>query len=164
MNLNTISQILLILNILFWFSPKLLFSQEMKPDLIISNVSARTEFRSSVSLDSNRPSMPSRYEVIIYTITITNIGRAAFNDPFYIAYTKNDFNKPPDKYVNVSFVNTMPKEIPVGGNIKVSIETNFVHDNNTGVRFLIQTDGKDHGNQLLPKIEELNYDNNTFLY
>ncbi len=31
-------------------------------------------------------------------------------------------------------------------------------------RFLINTDGKPHKRSALPKIEELNYDNNSYMY
>ena len=140
------------------------FAQEMKPDLIISRVSKRTELRKAVLNDSNRPVMSSQYQVLIYTITITNIGRVPFNEPIPIAYTNDQYSYPDINYSNLSLVNTPPKEIPVGGNIEVHIEKMLIGRNETNTRFLIQTDGKDHGNQQLPKIEELNYDNNTFTF
>ena len=140
------------------------FAQEMKPDLIISSVTSRTEFKSSVTYYSNQPAMPLRYRIIIYTLTITNIGRVPFNESFCIAYTNEDYSYNDIKYSNVSLVNNPPREIPVGGYIEVQIERMFVGRAETIARFLIQTDGKDHGNQQLPKIEELNYDNNTFTF
>lgn len=147
--------------VLIVINSSLTCAQEMKPDLIISRVSSRSEFRSSVT---NISSTPLRYQVIIYTLTITNIGRVPFSEPFYIAYTGDVYSYPNIKYGNLSLVNTPPKEIPVGGSIEVQIETMLIDNKKTGARFLIQTDGKDHGNQQLPKIEELNYENNIFTY
>lgn len=155
---------ILTIAIIISLSPIILFSQEMKPDLIISRVSSRTELRNAVTHDSNGPVMPSQYQVIIYTLTITNIGRVPFSEPFCISYTGDVYSNPSIKYGNASLVNNPPREIPVGGNIEVQIETNLIDNNKTGTRFLIQTDGEDHGNQQLPKIEELNYENNTFTY
>lgn len=155
---------ILTIAIIVSLSPFILFSQEMKPDLIISSVTSRTEFKSSVTYYSNQPAMPLRYRVIIYTLTITNIGRVPFNESFCIAYTNKDYSYNDINYSNVSLVNTPPKEIPVGGNIEVHIERMLIGRNETSTRFLIQTDGEDHGNQQMPKIEELNYDNNTFTF
>ncbi len=67
------------------------FAQEMKPDLIITNVRSRT----FVHERKHKPGQPVRSEgkreMIEYTITIKNSGTADFSEPFYLSWQRDPF-------------------------------------------------------------------------
>lgn len=144
--------------------PIISIAQDMKPDLIISSVFTRTETKTVVENGLKTGVHNKTFQVLIYDITVTNIGRAAFEGPFYIGFTNDVFSNKKDCYGALYLVNKNAEEVPVGAYIVVQIQIPLNHNGNTGARFLIQTDGKPHCNDPKPKIDELNYDNNTYMY
>ena len=156
--------LVLALTIFVSLSPIILSAQELKPDLIISSVFTRTEWKDVPNSGLKTGVHNRRYQVIIYNITVTNIGRVSFAEPFYIGFTRDVFSNKKDCYNGPYLVNKNNDEIAIGGHIEVQIQTMLSNTNQSGARFLIQTDGKPHCNDPKPKIEELNYDNNTYMY
>jgi hypothetical protein len=139
-------------------------AQEMKPDLIISSVFTRTEWKDVPDSGLKTGISNKRNKVLIYDIRVTNIGRATFTGQFYIGFTNDVFSSKKDCYGGPYPVNKNAEEISVGAYIDVQIQITLMDASRTGARFLIQTDGKPHCNDPKPKIEELNYDNNTYMY
>lgn len=155
---------LLTVTILILISPITSFAQELKPDLIITYVESRT----FVQERKHKPGQPVRSggkrEMIEYTITIKNIGTADFSEPFYLSWQRAPFTDD-EHYSRTYMVNEEHNLIPIGDSIEVKVVDgiNTWHYGKTA-RFLINTDGKPHNRSALPKIEELNYDNNTYMY
>ena len=144
--------------------PIISIAQEFKPDLIISSVTSRTY----ISEKKHKPGEPVRSggnrEMVEYTITIKNIGNKDFSEPLYLSQQRSPFTEE-EHYSRTKLINGEHNLIPTGGSIDVKI-VDVVSTQNPGntARFLINTEGKTRQNSVLPKIEELNYDNNIFMY
>lgn len=152
------------ITIIISLSPSILFAQELKPDLIITKVTART----FIPERKHKPIEPvrsgGRREMIEYTITIKNIGTADFSEPFYLSWQRDPFTDD-EHYSRTNLVNEEYNIIPIGDSIEVKIVDGInARHYGSDARFLINTDGKPHKGSALPKIEELNYENNTYMY
>jgi hypothetical protein len=155
------NKLLSFLTITFFISlfPIISFAQNMKPDLIITNVTTRTK------TIQGRPSSRTLrdFTIIEYIITVKNVGNANFAKPFYISWKRFPPNQEPEHYSATSLVNYDSNLIPIDGSIDVIIEDIYSWRDKS-VKFLIDTDGKPSRGSSLPKIEELNYDNNTYMF
>jgi len=149
----------LALTIFISLSPITFFAQELKPDLIITKVTTRT--RTIQGRPSSRT--PKDFTIIEYIITVKNIGNDNFAKPFYISWKRFPPNQEPEHYSATSMVNYESNLIPIDGSIDVIIEDIYSWRDKS-VNLLIDTDGKPRTGSSLPKIDELNYDNNTFMF
>ena len=139
-------------------------AQDAKPDLIITQVTSKifTPEHKYIPGEPVRGSGNRPY--LEYTITIKNIGTGDLLIPFYIAWQNPPFDYNSDHYSRTMVVNRECNLIPVGGSMDFKTIGGNSTEYSNGVRFFIQTDGKRHDKTIFPKIEELNYDNNTFIY
>ena len=139
------------------------FAQELKPDLIITKVTTRT----FIPERKHKPGEPVRSggtrKMIEYTITIKNIGTADFSESFYLSWQRSPILDE-EHYSRTNLVNEEHNLIPIGGSIDIKVVDGISRQYGSGAKFLINTDGKPHKGSALPKIEELNYENNTFSY
>jgi hypothetical protein len=132
-------------------------AQELKPDLIITNVTTRTKTMQV------RPTsrVPRDYTILEYIITVKNIGLASSSLPFYISSGKLDeeFNH----YSNSELVNRDSALIPVGDSIDVIVIKAFSSFTNNA-NFMINDERVFHCGNRMTKIDEINTFNNTFNY
>lgn len=150
--------IYVIIFIAFLGCTKSVDSQENKlPDLVITNITYTFE-----TPYSNPPTPQQAY--VVFSITIKNIGNKDLATPFYIAFTyhKEEFEN--EYYSLYGLVNDPPLKIGVGQSIEVKISyiASIIKEYGSEVKFNIHTDGKRNTKDYLPRIEESNYDNNTF--
>ena len=143
--------------------PYLNKAQDAKPDLVITNVTSKI----ITPEHKHKPGEPVRSDGIRrhleYIITVKNIGTADLSIPFYIAWQNPPFDYNSDHYSRTMLVNRECNLIPVGGSMVFKTIGGSSSESSSGVRFFIQTDGKRHDRTIFPKIEELNYDNNTYI-
>jgi hypothetical protein len=101
----------------------------------------------------------------LFKVTIKNIGDGNFlNQIFYLslAWTERDINS--GHYSTIAGVSSKTIVSP-GESFDVEIAGPTLPElkkSDTRVKFLIQTDGKKHLKDPLPKIQEKDYDNNTY--
>ena len=149
----------LALTIFISLSPITFFAQELKPDLIISNVTTRTR------IEQMRPSSRSPREVTVfeYIITIKNIGSAGTSQPFYISSAPLDEDN--DHYSQTAAVNLDSTFIPIDGSIDIILSKDFSSFSHSA-KFIINGDQiyKVEGRGSFPRTDEINIYNNTFKY
>lgn len=147
----------LALTIFFSLYPITFFAQELKPDLIITNVTTRTKTMQS------RPTsrVPRDFTFLEYIITVKNIGLASYPLPFYISSGKLDDGN--DQYSNCELVNRDSTLIPVGDSIDVIIVKAFSSFTNNA-KFMINAERVFSSDNRMTKIDEINTYNNTFEY
>lgn len=128
--------------------------QEPKPDLIIESISYERYYNGD-------DGVVSLGKVYIFTLKIKNIGSSDFQDRFYISntHTKGDIEN--KHFSHTGRVNETKEKIPINGSIEVKV-MDEINQETKNIVFLINTDGKKHIKHALPRIEELNYDNNTY--
>lgn len=154
----------LALTIFFSLSPITFFTQEMKPDLIISSVTSRTY----VPEKKHKPGEPVRNDgsrqMIEYTVTIKNIGTDVCLEKFYLSWQRSPITDE-DSYSRTNPVNMERNIIPIGGTIEIKITDGFTQQHYLeAAKFFINTDGKIRNGYSYPVVDELNYDNNTYMY
>lgn len=148
---------ILALTIFISLSPITFFAQELKPDLIITNVTTRTKTM------QGRPTsrVPRDFTILEYIITVKNIGLASSSLPFYISSGKLD--KEFNHYSNSELVNRDSALIPVGDSIDVIVIKAFSSLTNNA-NFMINDERVFHCGNRMTKIDEINTFNNTFNY
>ena len=141
-----------------------LVAQAMKPDLIISSVTTRTY----VPEKKHKPGEPvgsgGNRQMIEYTITIKNIGTDVCSETFYLSWQRCPITDE-ESYSRTNSVNMERNIMPVGGTIEIKITDGFTEQHYLeGAKFFINTDGKTRNGQSYPVVDELYYDNNTYMY
>ncbi len=129
------------------------------PDLIIDSISYKVAPPSHDSFD-----MPvlGPGKTLEFTVKIKNIGDVPLTNQFYISNSRSNSDFTSDYYSHTQIVNDNKQKVGPGGTIDVKILDSVNEDTNK-VRFLIATDGKTGQKDVpLPKIEEQNYQNNTY--
>lgn len=151
--------ILSFLTITFFISlfPIISFAQEMKPDLIITNVTTRTKTMEIQRVQRT----PREYTIIEYIITVKNIGSAGTSQPFYISSAPLDEEN--GRNSHIAAVNLDSTFIPIDGSIDIILSKDFSSFNNSA-KFIINGDQvyETEGNYF--RIDEINISNNTFNY
>jgi hypothetical protein len=160
------NKLLSILTIIFFILlfPIISIAQELKPDLIISSVTSRTFVPEKKHKPGEPVSSGGNREMIEYTITIKNIGTAALAEKFYLSWQRSPITDE-ENYSRTNSVNRECNIIPVGGSIEIKITDAFTAAHYLeAAKFFINTDGKTRRGYSYPVIDELNYDNNTYMY
>lgn len=147
--------LVLALTIFVSLSPIISFAQDMKPDLIITNVTTRTKTMEIQRVQRT----PREYTIIEYIITVKNIGLASSSLPFYISSGKleEEFKH----YSNSELVNRDSASIPAGDSIAV-IVTNMFSSLTNNAKFMINDEREFDCENRMTKIDEINTINNTF--
>ena len=153
----------LALTIFISLSPITFFAQELKPDLIITSVTSRTFIPENKHKPGEPVSGGGNRTLRKYTITIKNIGTKDFSKPFSIAWKHKPYTDD-QLYTRVVKVNEVCDEIPVGGSLDFEIIDGVSYEHDECATFLIKTNDKQQNGSSLSVIEELNYDNNTYMY
>ena len=147
-------------------SLKQVFSQKDKPDLVITRVvhNIETSSRRNVPHDTLDDSVSSSDDPAYseFTVTIKNIGLASLRDVFDVGCTTRQFEIQIGHYSQSSRIYANKKPLRVGDSVIAHFSDMKTLEPGTHVKFLIETDGKPHGRDISPKVDELNYDNNTF--
>jgi hypothetical protein len=130
-----------------------------KADLIIDTV---TYTRLSSRIEVDPPEIvigPPRFE---FTLKIKNIGTAEVTSPFLIdnSQSTEDFDSLYCSYGQL--VNYPPAHIPVNGSLNTKIVC-FIEDSVQNVLIVINTNDRYNRGVILPKIEELDYTNNSYV-
>ena len=138
----------------------LLRGQTSKPDLIITNVELKYERPNHPHIPGEPVSGSDNLPQPNFYITVSNIGKEDFSEPFYIAYASDERAIIKGYYSGCSIVNQEPRTIGISDSIVVRVS--MYSNNYRYCKFRIVTDGKYSSDTYLPIIEEENYDNNSF--
>jgi len=135
------------------------------PDLIITRV------KHQLYLPSHTSNTPSSGELLASSdllITIKNIGTAPMAELFYISWaTKGTLDPNSLRNFNGHYGHSFPLNskkniLNTGDSIAFLVPIPQLLAPYDTVKLLIETDGKPHLKRPLPKIDELNYENNTY--
>jgi hypothetical protein len=144
--------------------PIISIAQDMKPDLIISSVTSRTFIPEKKHNPGQPVSSDGVRTNIEYVVTISNIGTTIIEEAFYLSWQRSPITDE-ESYSRTNLVNRECNIIPVGGSIEIKITDAFtVQHYLEAAKFFINTDGKTRRGYSYPVIDELNYDNNTYMY
>ena len=138
----------------------ILFGQSGKPDLIIANVELKYVRPNHIHKPGEPVSGSDNLPWPKFYITVKNIGNGDFSDAFYIAYTNNERDIRIGRYSHLTIVNTKKYSIKVNQSLTFQIGGDYGNQNY--FKFYILSNGKSYDGHILPIIDEISYDNNTY--
>ncbi len=149
--------------VLFIFSFARIEAQNKKADLIIYTINAKKFGGASFNRSVSAPQTETDIPYIEYTISIRNIGKAPVVGPFCIYMAKGMLAIADNDYTLIEIVNEGDSKIAVGGIIHVKYISRDLRDHVTS-KFLVNYDRTLNPDSSLPFIEELNYENNSYIF
>jgi hypothetical protein len=130
------------------------------PDLVIEDVSFQVVHHPP-QFEKGKPATKA-WRSYRFHVLIRNIGTAAFHETFYISQASTEKGIREEVYDGTHRVNTDRRILFPDDTLTVMVPANRTYPPATIVRLFIQSDGKPHGGDPLPRIEEISYDNNAF--
>lgn len=131
------------------------------PDLLIESISSKRYMPPPPPPGSPQEVLGFPINTFEFTIKVKNIGDALFNQPFYLENTRSNYDLSMGHYSHGGIVNQQRTVLNFNETMEIKI-IDSLDDNVNRARFLIATDGKPHLKDAYPKIEENNYNNNSY--